>query len=221
MNKTFEDVFAQLSTRDWLRWPAGEPHAHVHALPPAYLAETIAHTYAGLADLHPDLALVPPEWMHMTVLHGLPEAQLAEHQLTEIEDKLTDRLAATGPIEVTLRPGVCWGAFGVVAQVVRTSHLNPLWETARDVFTEVTGTDVYLPRVNAPHVSIAYTAGPAPITSVRRWLGDRDLPTLTWTITRLHLLMQAHDNRTITWRDPRQISLRSKSHAVPRPDQVF
>lgn len=217
MSGAFQDFFTDLSTRKRLRWPAGEAHLHLHALPPSHLAETIADTYAGLADLHPDLALVPPAWIHMTVLHSLPTAQLTEHQLTEIEVRLTARLGACRPIEVVMGPGVCWGAFGVVSQIARTSDLDPLWEAARDVVAEVTGSDEYLPRRYAPHVSIAYSTGPVPVDAVRRWLGDRALPTLTWTIHAVHLLSQEHDNRTITWRDARRIPLGTADPAQDQP----
>jgi 2'-5' RNA ligase len=210
MSGALTDFFGHLSSREQMTWPAGEYHWHVHVLPPAHVAETIAATYAPLAGLHPELAVVAAPWIHVTVLHSVPEHVLTRRQVTAVRDRLAARLADLPPIETVVRPACVWGAFGVAAPVTRTRGLEPLWAAARDVLAEVSGSGEHLPRVYAPHITTAYATGPVPVDDVRRWLGDRDLPTLTFTITELHLLLLRHDNRSITWRSATAIPLATR-----------
>lgn len=204
--RELDDFFTHVATRTTLPWPPHEPHWHVHALLDPATAETLAEPYQGLITGRKHLAPVPFQWMHLTVLHSLPERGLSRRQAGQLRDRLAEELASAlaehGPIPARIGKAREWGAHGIACPVIPPAQILPLWSAATRAADDVTGGAPRLPAAYMPHVSLAYATGPAAVVPIRWWLAEHDhlLPEITLTIRELHLVLQQHDGAAITWR---------------------
>jgi 2'-5' RNA ligase len=179
------------------RWPAGRRDLHWHVLPGPPAAGLLAGQYRELTA-RPDLEPVRPEWLHITVHHGPPAAQLSTAQAARLAALVAEACAGIAPFAVTAGRAEAWHA-GIVCPVRPGQPLRELHQVTAAAAARVTGTAAPGPDDYYPHLTLAYATGPADHRPLRAWLADSDAAEVPLPVTELALVAQRHDGRAITW----------------------
>lgn len=198
-----KDFFEGVETRPGGPWPAFRRDLHWHLLPPdsEQASTTLVGPYTDLVD-RPGLHMVPPEWLHVTVLHAGPRTEATAEEIARITDRVREAVAGTGPVTLTFsRPAV--GATGIGRDARPGKAARRLWEATWDATVAVVGERWNLvPKTYTPHVTIAYAgrdadrADRAHLTSI---LSDIDAGEVTMTFPALTLVSQWHTHENIVW----------------------
>jgi 2'-5' RNA ligase len=191
-----EDFFAGVVDR----WPAGREDYHWHVLPGTdVLEEHLARPYRELTH-GPGLVPVRAEWMHVTVQHVAPVAEIADAELAEITGLVRDSCARIAPFAVTAGLAEAW-ATGVVCPFWPVSLLRGLWQVTTGAAREVTGGRLGThPPEYHPHLALAYAVAHVDHRLVRARISDCAAAEVALPVTSLALVAQQHDRREITWR---------------------
>jgi len=197
-----DDFFARVVNRAHA-WPAGRRDLHWHLLPSPSEADALARPYRDVTST-PGLNAVPPQWLHITVLHAGPQADSSDAEVEAVVAKVRDAAADTGPFALTLYPPSV-GTVALECMGYPGAPARRLWELTAAATEEVIGkrfellSDVYY-----PHVSLAY-AGPdghlADRAVLKAALSDvEDAGPVTVQAHTLSLVAQWHDGRSqIVW----------------------
>lgn len=210
-----DDFFSRVESREH-PWPAGRPDLHWHVLFSTDKVRTaLTGPYAELTH-RPGLAPVPPEWLHMTVLHSGPAAEATDTEIRQIIDGVRGRTRDLAPFEMTFAqpsPGnvaiECLGHPGPPARA--------LWEMTWQQTSQVVG-DRWprIPGIYYPHLSLAYAAGPKAAqvdrSALKAWICDHGRGEVTLRAERLVYVAQSHDQHRITWQVLEEIPL---GHRAP------
>ncbi|WKK27843.1 2'-5' RNA ligase family protein (plasmid) [Streptomyces olivoreticuli] len=205
-----EDFFQGVESRTHA-WVSGRRDLHWHALFDVEdVRRLLTDPYRELTH-RPGLEPVPPEFIHMTILHSGPEADATPEEIKEIISGVRERAAAVEPFDVTFaRPSVghvaleCAGRPGVPAR--------RLWELTYQATAEVVGDRwPLIPAAFHPHATIAYAGAEAELadrTAMKVWLSDHgpDHP-VTLRVKKISLVSQWHDRRHIRWEHLEDIPL--------------
>lgn len=197
-----EDFFARIETRTH-PWPAGRRDLHWHLLPADVdQGRQLIDDYGEVVH-YPGLEMVPPRWLHVTVLHAGPRDETSDEEITEITKRVRAAVAGTGPIELTFaRPSVGNVAIERAARPGEPARL--LWEKVWKATTSVVGEDrcPLLSDTYYPHTSIAYAghdAGNADRGGLKALLSDTPGDEVTLSFPALTLVSQWHSHARIVW----------------------
>ncbi|MBV9025605.1 MAG: 2'-5' RNA ligase family protein [Streptomycetaceae bacterium] len=181
------------------RWPAGRVDYHWHILPdPAITRAALVDPYRELTHRQ-GIAPVPPEFLHITLLHSAPVTEITDKEISDITERVRERCAAVEPFELTLdRPSV--GSVAVECLGRPGRLVERLWEITAGESQAVLG-DRYpaVPSVHYTHSSLGYATGYVDQRPMRAWITDNDVPPVTFPVTKIALVAQSHDGEYITW----------------------
>jgi 2'-5' RNA ligase len=191
-----EDFFAGVTSR----WPAGREDCCWHVLPgPGPLPSRLAGQYQELVHW-PGLAPVSPEWMHVTVQHLLPAAEVSGAELSRMVRLVQGRCRGIAPFAVTVSRADAWET-SVVCPVRPAYLLRFLRQVITDVSHDVTeGRFSASGPAYCPHLTLAYAVAQVDQEPVRAWIADCEAAEETLDVTSLVLVAQRHDHHEITWR---------------------
>jgi 2'-5' RNA ligase len=194
-----ENFFAQTEGR----WPAGREDYCWHVLPgPGELSGQ----YQQLQQW-PGLAAVRAEWMHVTVQHLAPAAEVSGADLGRMVRLVRGRCGGIAPFTVTAGRAEAWEA-----GVVRLVRPADLLRFLRQVITGISD-EVGIGRFGAhdasycPHLTLAYAVAHADQEQVRAWIADCEAAEEKLHVTTLVLVAQRHDRHAITWRVIDEVAL--------------
>jgi 2'-5' RNA ligase len=198
-----EDFFASVTGR----WPAGREDYCWHVLPgPGELPGRLAAQYRELMRW-PGLAAVEGEWMHVTVQHLAPAAQVRGADLGKMIRLVRGRCGGIAPFPVTVGRPEVWET-SVVCPVRPAYLLRFLRQIITDVGREVTvGRMGFHEPSYCPHLTLAYAVTHVEQEPVRAWIADCEAAEDTLPVTRLVLVAQRHDGHEITWRVIDEVAL--------------
>jgi 2'-5' RNA ligase len=198
-----EDFFATVTGR----WPAGREDYCWHVLPgSATLPARLAGQYRELTH-QPELAPVNADWMHLTVQHLAPGAEVGGAELGRMIRLVRSRCGGIAPFPVTVGRAEAWDTSLVCP--VRPAYLLRF---LRQVITEISR-EVSIGRFSTseapycPHLTLAYALAHVDNEPVRQWIADSEATEETLHVTRLVLVAQQHDRYDITWRVIDEVSL--------------
>ena len=184
-------------------WPAGRRDLHWHLLPPdvEQAREALLDPYAELIG-YPGLVLVPPRWLHVTVLHSGPRDEASDEEIVEITGRVGDAVAGTGAVELIFsRPSI--GTVAIERPARAGAPARQLWEAAWSATARVVGERWPLqPEIYYPHVTIAYAGRDAHFahrTDLKALLSDTDGGDVTMAFSELTLVSQWHTHQHIVW----------------------
>lgn len=210
-----DDFFTTVESREHA-WPAGRADLHWHVLfSTDEVRAALTDPYAELTH-RPGLEPVPPEWLHMTVLHSGPAAEATGAEIKQIIDGVRAGARGLAPFEVTFaQPAAgnvaieCLGQPGPPARA--------LWEmTWQQTHQVVDDRWPRIPGIYYPHISLAYAAGPKALevdrSTLKVWLSDHGRGEVTLRAERLVYVAQSHDRHRITWEVLEEIPL---GHEAP------
>jgi 2'-5' RNA ligase len=198
-----ENFFAQIQDR----WPAGREDYCWHVLPgPGGLPSQLAAQYQQVLNW-PGLAPVRAEWMHVTLQHLAPAAQVSGAKLATMIRHVRGRCTGIAPFTVTIGHAEAWEA-GVVCPVRPACLLRFLHQVITDVSREVAiGRFVAQEVAYCPHLTLAYAVAHIDSEPLREWIADCEATEETLQVTRLVLVAQRHDGQQITWRVIDEVAL--------------
>ncbi|WP_226899884.1 2'-5' RNA ligase family protein [Nonomuraea phyllanthi] len=196
----------ETTTRDhwWWRpgWRVGRSYYTWHIL---VEDQPAIHEFAQA--LQPELAAtgvlgpIPLEWLHMT-MQGVGFAdEVSDEDLHAIAAAVSARVAAVGPVPVTLGPPVV-DPEGVNLPVRRIEAVNAVRLAVRDGIADVWGTDRVSEAADRfrPHVSLAYSHSTgAPLAPIQNILAQHttEIPVV---VNRVSLIDINRDNGIYWWR---------------------
>ena len=192
--------FESVESRILAPWPKGRADLHWHIIPAAEDATKITHAYHRIAH-RPGLHPIPPEWIHITLMHGGPVDQYTERELRQIHETVTAACRSIPPLTLTAgRPEI--GRRAVTLPVWPGPPLRALWDLTRVADAGATSARApVLPLVYAPHLTLAYGATPgAHRPQLQADRADLNVHEMTLHVSRLALVAQTHDGEGITWR---------------------
>ncbi|AXK36575.1 hypothetical protein DVA86_32370 [Streptomyces armeniacus] len=195
-----ENFFERVTTRRH-PWPPGRRDLHWHLLPPPDARDQLGEPYQALTH-QPGLEPVPPEWLHVTVLHAGPQRDASQQEITEMTARVREAVARTGPVTLTFaRPAI--GTVAIERAARPGTPARRLWDVTWTATTDVVGQRWPLqPTTYYPHVSLAYAgerAQHADRGTLKQRLADIDGGEVTLTFDTLALVSQWHDGRHIVW----------------------
>ncbi|MFF2820458.1 2'-5' RNA ligase family protein [Kitasatospora cineracea] len=198
-----DDFFTRVTTRR-NPWPTGRRDLHWHVLPDPVTARALAGTWHAAAA-HPGLNPVPEQWLHVTVLHAGPTSEASGEQIQAMADLVREQARHVAPFDLLLgRPQV--GTVALECAGTPGAPARRLWELTAAATRAVFGNEPpLLPALYYPHCSIAY-AGPdghlADRTALKALLSDVPGGPVTIPVTRLALVSQWHDGRSLIQWEP-------------------
>jgi 2'-5' RNA ligase len=145
------------------------------------------------------IAPVPPEFLHVTLLHSAPVNEITDKAIAEITARVRRRCAAVAPFDLTLdRPSVGSVAIECLGRPGRP--VERLWEITASESAAILG-DRYptVPSIHYTHSTIGYATGHVDQRPMRAWITDNDVPPVTFPVTKIALVAQSHDSKYITW----------------------
>jgi 2'-5' RNA ligase len=199
-----DSFFERVETGD-NPWPAGRRDLHWHLLPPDIEAacKLLQDPYSELIH-YPGLVLVPPQRLHVTVLHCGPQSEASDQEVADITARVREAVAGIGPLELTFaRPTI--GNVAVERTARPGAPARRLWEAVWNATTQVVSEERWPLRAETyyPHMSIAY-AGPdarhVDRGGLKQLLSDIEGGEATLTFPSLTLVSQWHNDRHILWK---------------------
>lgn len=161
--------------------------------------------YIGEVLTQPGLAVVEPEWLHTTLLHGGPLREYRDGEIEEIARRTREACERVSPFWMAYdRPAV--GNVAVERGGWPGRPGQALHDLVALIHDEVT--EGRFPRIPAdwyPHTSLAYAAGEDAATVNRQRLklalSDVEAETVAVRVDRITLVAQTHDSwYQLTWR---------------------
>ncbi|MFB7906637.1 2'-5' RNA ligase family protein [Kitasatospora sp. NPDC056076] len=196
-----DDFFSRVQQREHA-WPTGRRDLHWHILPQPQAAEQLVGPYRDIAAT-PGLHPVPPQWLHITVLHAGVVDDVTDNELTAIVGRVRDLAADIEPFDLILGR-VSVGNVALESAGYPGAPARRLWEMTARANREVVGDRwPLIPTQWYPHSSIAY-AGPdghlADRTTLKARLSDVEAAPVTVPVTSISLVSQWHDGHSsIRW----------------------
>jgi len=167
-------------------------------------AAQVQRRLAGL----PELALVAPQWLHVTTYIAGFADEIPGTGVRAMVDEASRLLSYVRPITVTLGR-IYLAPQAVVLPLEPFAALEPVLSVAR-MATMVGGADGHQDADPwTPHISVAYSNGVGPAAPVIAALGER-LPDLPVTIRSLSLVAQVQAGRSWQWRQVAEIEFGEK-----------
>ncbi|MEV0996873.1 2'-5' RNA ligase family protein [Nonomuraea sp. NPDC050202] len=163
-------------------------------------------------QIQPELAAtgvlgpIPVEWLHMTMQGVGFTHEVSAETLNEIATAATARLAALGPVTVTLGPPVA-DAEGVNLPVQPAEAVNAVRRAVRDGIADVWGSD-RVPEAEdgfRPHVSLAYSHTSGAWLEPIRSILARHATTIPAVLARASLIDINRDHRMYQWKLIRRV----------------
>jgi 2'-5' RNA ligase len=198
-----EDFFATVTGR----WPVGREDYCWHVLPGSgALPARLVGQYRELTH-QPGLAPASADWMHVTVQHLAPAAEIGGADLGRMIRLVRGRCSGIAPFPVTVGRAEAWDTSVVCP--VRPAYLLRF---LRQVITEISR-EVGIGRLSAseasycPHLTLAYALAHVDNERMREWVADSEATEETLHVTRLVLVAQQHDRHDITWRVIDEVAL--------------
>ena len=193
------------------RWPAGQADFHWHVLfDPDLTRRALTEPYRELTH-RGGLAPVEPQWLHLTLSHSGPVAEISDEEIARAAERVRARCAAVPASEITLGVAVV-GPVGIGCAGAPDGGVRGLWQLVGQASEEVLGGRFpRRPAVFVPHVALAYATGRVDEAPLRAWLAGRDLAPVVLPVAAVSLVAQWHDMRFITWRHILDIPLAGRS----------
>ncbi|WP_280667101.1 MULTISPECIES: 2'-5' RNA ligase family protein [unclassified Kitasatospora] len=194
-----KNFFAGVEARQHHAWPAGRRDLHWHVLPDEETARQLIEPYEDLLTV-PGLYAVPPQWLHLTVLHAGPQQDTSDDELAAIVERVRADAAEIAPFDVVLeRPGVGWVA------LERAGHpgapARRLWKLTSQAHAAVLGDRVPVtPAAYQPHLSIAYAGTGAELADraqLKVVLSDIEGGPVVLRAEKLSLVSQWHNGENL------------------------
>ena len=189
------------------RWPAGREDYCWHLLPGSgTLPARLVGQYQELTH-SPGLAPVSAEWMHVTVQHLAPAAEVSGAELGRMIRLVQGRCGGIAPFPVTAGRAEAWDT-----SLVCPARPAYLLRFLRQVITEISR-EVSIGRFSTseapycPHLTLAYAFTHVDNGQVREWIADSEATEETLHVTSLVLVAQQHDRHDITWRAIDEVAL--------------
>jgi hypothetical protein len=150
-------------------WPMGTTRLHVYLTlgvdvdQDPNLAHLVADYAAVMADRQstdPDLAVVPPAWMHATVaaIRSPAAGDIDDATRTALAGELRQALGTVQPFACEVGPALATRV-GVLLDATADREFDTLVEASQAAIRRVLGPDVDLGDPRPIHISLAYAAG--------------------------------------------------------------